>query len=1690
MPRRPRQPRRPVTPAALARAVVEALEPRRLLAAVYAVDFGFDAHPQRVDYVPLVPPPPPGTRGVFVPPRRPPLGGVFPNGGDPYVLTNLTIDAPVDRATLALGPGAAAGSFALTAPGLPGGVFADGNYELLLPVEEGFDGSDFHRIVEEPHGFFQLAGDVNRDRVVDLADWNVYQSHYGMASGATYADGDATGDGAVDSADSLIFYYNYGLRLPPPPTASNSVTAAAHPDFTASVQWTPPGDGSTPDGYRVYRSTDGANFERVAEVPDPAARAWTDAGPLAQGKRYWYRVRPYTAAAGSALTTNKFWAVTPLPAPTGFAATAASPTEASLSWSDAGDGTAGFAVQIESANGFWGTPVPPPPTYPDGTPTPEGTRIISTGRTTASVTGLTPGTAYRFRAVAKTPDAQSAPSDAAGVTMPERVPPDAPYNLAATSPAPGKIKLDWESDAADVASFAVQRLDPGAAWATVATTPGTARTWTDAGPLTQGDGYRYRVRAENPAGPSPYTAVTEARPSFAVPAAPTAVKAAANADGTVTLTWAGGSDNESGYGIYRSAGSGSPLVGWVGRDVKTFEVAGLASGGATPPLFVNAFNPAGGSAHVEATYPPADAGSNAIQLAAQIVSREGVVFHWVDDSASDEGYVLERETKNDGSWYHRTEDIASSGMRTISTWFGWVSGSPDERYKFRIKSLATGSLSNEVTVDGSQLAEKQTAWQFIESVTPQLSTSSDTPSHVYFDGGRPLSANQYILVRESGAWYASPGIHPDRAAENYRFNIIYAPLDPTSGLGDTIPDSITDLPYLAIGELPSPYHEAVGGFYTGHDFNLGEDLYKFGIANYTRSTYYGSVPSGTVKLNLLKEPELAYFGKGFTSSRRFSTVEGESVPVRIYRQSNDASVALNVKYALGGSTSSSDISGLGQAGAYGYSDVYSAMIPAGSQYVDILVHAVDDALVEGTETLSLRLLGSTNQRADDVATITIKDNDLKPNLVAHRTGGKFGEEVIQAVEDGGDPSKYLILTNNDYEEGAPDGGRDFANATAAIPKGTLNPADDDLARITLKRIGPVDQAGTLGIELSDPAAVRLFKSDGTELTDRTLDLASSTNAYLAGLYAGDVDVWVEGLKPDADLKLSLVHRDAEGNERGRDDVHVTIASVELQDINEQEIEFVSAWEKQHLEYAASNSGYIDDVLFPESSFRVSVQGLGASVDPSLSLTSDSGTGESSVFDVERVGSTLQTVQFGALYRAFLNPTDEEPLPAAKRAILKDHFGLVVAHNPKGTIKLDSALDSQLRKIYASPQVEVTFDKDIVTVGDIVSGQIKVTNPEKGARYAFVVEAYGDKQVVGPTTSYKFQFTAKSVSKDRLDVHFGVVMNPAGAAGNPSDSLVAWNDDQSILVLEKDAPGRAESIQAWEALRGTNGLVASYPNELYGMNLLTAKDLNNQISKVYASFYNKKPDIYKWAGLAAYVSNVGGDGIAASASLANFFRPEDGDTPLFRQMYEAFTDLNWTIYWDMIRQHFAFENRGMTGINDLYAAGLTSFLQRSGWQAIQDGIDAGNQPNPDAKLKAQRIWEGTTLLADDEQNRVAQAIYDTPSKVYHQVFGFISSHPYFKHFLKSPVPGDDSLFTDVVPHAVNGGGDPNVAVAADRWRWFTTPQLGLSDKWKDWNQTHSSIPLVSIVTKFKSISGPNGVLEGVDAFGDALNWRPS
>lgn len=57
-------------------------------------------------------------------------------------------------------------------------------------------------------------GDVNGDGSVSLADLTAQLSHFGMLSGATFADGDLDGDGDVDLSDLTTLLSNFGTACP------------------------------------------------------------------------------------------------------------------------------------------------------------------------------------------------------------------------------------------------------------------------------------------------------------------------------------------------------------------------------------------------------------------------------------------------------------------------------------------------------------------------------------------------------------------------------------------------------------------------------------------------------------------------------------------------------------------------------------------------------------------------------------------------------------------------------------------------------------------------------------------------------------------------------------------------------------------------------------------------------------------------------------------------------------------------------------------------------------------------------------------------------------------------------------------------------------------------------------------------------------------------------------------------------------------------------------------------------------------------------------------------------------------------------------------------------------------------------------------------------------------------------------
>ena len=89
------------------------------------------------------------------------------------------------------------------------GVLPDGNYRATLSADGTMLDSDYSA------DFFVLAGDFNRDRSVNLADFTVLANNFGR-SGVGFGGGDANYDGSVNLSDFTILANRFGATLPPP----------------------------------------------------------------------------------------------------------------------------------------------------------------------------------------------------------------------------------------------------------------------------------------------------------------------------------------------------------------------------------------------------------------------------------------------------------------------------------------------------------------------------------------------------------------------------------------------------------------------------------------------------------------------------------------------------------------------------------------------------------------------------------------------------------------------------------------------------------------------------------------------------------------------------------------------------------------------------------------------------------------------------------------------------------------------------------------------------------------------------------------------------------------------------------------------------------------------------------------------------------------------------------------------------------------------------------------------------------------------------------------------------------------------------------------------------------------------------------------------------------------------------------
>jgi hypothetical protein len=201
------------------------------------------------------------------------------------------------------------------------------------------------------------------------------------------------------------------------------------------------------------------------------------------------------------------------------------------------------------------------------------------------------------------------------------VPPEAPDNLVATLTGNGNNKravLTWTDNSLNDTGFTIQRSTNSAftgALTTFSVGPNVTTTSNRIGNTNQT--YYYRVFASNTVGgPAPYPSVT-ADSGFSntagvnlPPVAPSNVVATPfnvnNNNDRVTVTWADGSNNETGFRIQWATDANFTAVvgtGTVNANVQTFTTGNLPRG-ITLYFHVQSYNASGTSAYVNASNNP------------------------------------------------------------------------------------------------------------------------------------------------------------------------------------------------------------------------------------------------------------------------------------------------------------------------------------------------------------------------------------------------------------------------------------------------------------------------------------------------------------------------------------------------------------------------------------------------------------------------------------------------------------------------------------------------------------------------------------------------------------------------------------------------------------------------------------------------------------------------------------------------------------------------------------------------------------------------------------------------------------------------------------------------------------------------------------------------------------------------------
>lgn len=175
-------------------------------------------------------------------------------------LQNLTTAQSVNPADLAIQYVTRNDAAVVTYAGAPNGALPDGDYRLTFAAAGVADLYGNTLAADATVEFFVFAGDANRDRTIDIADFSTLAANFNAAG--TFSQGDFDYNGQVDIADFSILASKFNQSLPAARVAAGAGDAGG--EATRSV---PAFASGTPFASQPLRTASGTRLDDVLYAP-------------------------------------------------------------------------------------------------------------------------------------------------------------------------------------------------------------------------------------------------------------------------------------------------------------------------------------------------------------------------------------------------------------------------------------------------------------------------------------------------------------------------------------------------------------------------------------------------------------------------------------------------------------------------------------------------------------------------------------------------------------------------------------------------------------------------------------------------------------------------------------------------------------------------------------------------------------------------------------------------------------------------------------------------------------------------------------------------------------------------------------------------------------------------------------------------------------------------------------------------------------------------------------------------------------------------------------------------------------------------------------------------------------------------------------------------------------------------------